>query len=88
MSDFARLIQDLATSPSLQARLEQVESVDSAVSAAREAGYSISGAEVSAYLEGLQDASRKDLSDTQLDAVAGGKLDSGWGHLPPNLLRS
>jgi predicted ribosomally synthesized peptide with nif11-like leader len=77
MSDFARLVQDLPSSPALQARLEQVDSVDSAVSAAREAGYSITGEEISAYVKGLQDGSQKDLSDAQLDAVAGGKKKAG-----------
>jgi predicted ribosomally synthesized peptide with nif11-like leader len=84
MSDFAQLLRDLPHSPSLQARLEQVESVDSAVSAAREAGYSISGEEISAYMRSLQDDSQKDLSDAQLDAVAGGKGIGGSEYLSPN----
>jgi predicted ribosomally synthesized peptide with nif11-like leader len=79
MSDLTRLIQDLSTSQALQARLEQVGSIEAAVVAAGEAGYRITPEEVAAYLRELAQRARNEMSDTQLDAVSGGKSYSGDG---------
>jgi predicted ribosomally synthesized peptide with nif11-like leader len=81
MSDFLRLLQDLSITPGLQARLEQVGSAEAAVAAAGEAGYRITEDEVAAYLAGLAQQSHNALSDTQLDAVSGGKSQQGDGPL-------
>ncbi len=74
MSEMDRLVQDLSRSPELQQRLlNQPEDLDAAVSAAQAAGYDVSKEEAVRYVDALRHSDEKELSDSQLDAVAGGK---------------
>lgn len=70
-AEVARFVADLKGDPAL---LERVRSnaggIDSIVVLAREQGYDITADEAKAY---IQQQTSQDLSDAQLDAVAGGK---------------
>ncbi len=78
MTEMDRLIQDLSSSPDLQRKLlAQPETMEAAVGVARDAGYSVTQDEVAAYVRSMQDEGQKELSDAQLDSVAGGKKKTG-----------
>jgi predicted ribosomally synthesized peptide with nif11-like leader len=82
MTEMDRLVQDLSASPDLQEKLlKQQDGLQPAVTAAREAGYAITTEEAVAYLNTLQDSSQKELSDAQLDSVAGGKKRANFSVL-------
>lgn len=70
-AEVERFVADLKSNPAL---LEQVRSnaagVDSVVGLAKEHGYDITVDEAKSY---IQQQTSQDLSDAQLDAVAGGK---------------
>lgn len=78
MTEMERLVQDLNTSPELFEKLvQQHDKLDSAVAAAREAGYAVDKDEAIAFLKAMQDSGSKELSEAQLDSVAGGKKRRG-----------
>ena len=70
-SEVERFVSDLKTDDGLRSTLaEHASGVGSVVSFANEKGYEITVEEASAY---IQAQAGKDLSDEQLDAIAGGK---------------
>lgn len=56
------------------------------ISFAREAGYEISFEEVREYYEALSGQKEGELSDAELDAVAGGKSAQGGGYIALSVL--
>lgn len=70
-ADVERFVSDLKSNDALRAELSSHASgVGSVVAFAKEKGYELSAEEVSSYIQGQAGS---DLSDAQLDAVAGGK---------------
>ena len=65
----ARFVQQVAQDQSLKARVEAVQTPDEVVRIAREAGFDLSGDELKAAVLRL---SGRELSDKELEAVAGG----------------
>ena len=70
-ADVERFVADLKTNPGLLAEVkENAGGIASVVKIAKDQGYDISLEEAKAY---VQDQAGSELSDEQLDAVAGGK---------------
>ena len=70
-SDVERFVTDLKTNPDLLAEVkENAGGIASIVDIAKGKGYDITLEEAKAY---IQSQAKKELSDEQLDAVAGGK---------------
>ncbi len=75
-SDIQRFIQDLKTNPELQEAIKgQSGGLEAVVAFATSQGYDISLDEAKAYIRAQ---SQQELTDEQLDAIAGGK----GGHHP------
>lgn len=82
MTEVDRLIEALSNSPELQRMLmAEPGDLDTAVVAARDAGFAVTRDEVVAYVTAMQESSKSGLSDTQLDSVAGGKGGQNGGSL-------
>lgn len=70
-ADVGRFVEDLKNNDELRAELsEHASGIGSVVTFAQDKGYDIEAAEASAYINAQSD---QELSDTDLDAVAGGK---------------
>jgi predicted ribosomally synthesized peptide with nif11-like leader len=70
-ADIERFVQDLKTDQDLQARIKDAAAgLDSVVEFARGRGYDISVDEAKAY---IQAQASQDLTDDQMEALAGGK---------------
>ena len=69
-ADLTRFIEDLKTNPDLQAKVKEgAGGLDSIVAMAKESGYDVTLQEVKDY---LQSQSAKDLSNDEMEALAGG----------------
>ena len=70
-ADIERFVADLKSNPELLAEVkQQAGGLGSVVAFAKSKGYDVTAAEAKAYVNAQ---AGKDLSDAQLDAVAGGK---------------
>lgn len=70
-ADVERFVSDLKSNDELRAELSgHASGVGSVVEFAKDKGYDLSAEEVSSYIQGQAGS---DLSDAQLDAIAGGK---------------
>lgn len=72
MTEMDRLVEALSNSPALQRTL-LVEPIDTAFAAARDAGYAVTREEFATYRNARQNGRHQELSDAQLDSIAGGR---------------
>lgn len=70
-ADADRFVEDLKNNEELRAELSgQATGIASVVTFAKDKGYDVTGQDVATYIEGQ---AGQDLTDEQLDAIAGGK---------------
>ena len=80
-SEMDRLVADISHDPTLQSLFGGAQTIEQAVSAAQDAGYDVGADGAQVYLAQMQGAGQAELTDTQLDTVAGGKKGPSYGVL-------
>lgn len=86
MSKMKELYEKVAGDSDLQAKFaeimkgaaEEEATKEKLIAFAKEAGYDVAVEEMQAFFKGLAEAEKGELSDTELDQVAGGKNDKGF----------
>ncbi len=80
-AELDRLVADYSKDSSFRASLDSAKDFDQAAEIAHSAGYDVTVEEGKAYLTALRSSAQTELTDKQLDAVAGGKHASGPGNI-------
>ncbi len=73
-TEMDRLFNDYSSNDSLRASLDGASDIGRTAEIARSAGYDVTADEVKAHLETLRSGAQAELTETQLDAVSGGKF--------------